>query len=631
MADDSQIYITPLGAGNEVGRSCIHIKHRDTEILLDCGIHPAYSGQSSLPFFDLIDLSKINAVFVTHFHLDHGGALPFLTEKTEFKGEVYMTHPTKTILKWMLNDYIRLLSVTSDTDIFTDSDLRSCNNKIKAIDYYQEIRIKNFKLTAMNAGHVLGAAMFLIEVGQCKILYTGDYSREEDRHLRAADLPTKKINILVCESTYGVGCHFPKKEREARFLGEISKIIDKGGRCLLPAFALGRAQELLLILEEHWETHKMRVPIYYVSEIAKKCMNVYQTYLNMMNERIQKIAETKNPFLFTHVKNIASLSQFDDRGACVMVASPGMLQSGVSRELFERWCEDERNGTIITGYCVSGTMAKDILSEPSYVPSLSGNKLALRMSVSFISFSAHVDFIQNSAFIEHCSPEHLIFVHGEINEMTRLKNAIQHKHKEMDIQLLRNGEYGIFKIEEEIRAVVPNSMCGAEFEGVLAFKNDDVEVLDSTVGVRFIQKQTVSFNSTPVLIKRVLLNYFEDDFAEEDNVVTINDIRVKIEKNVVMLEWEGGYVCDLIATTIGRIVSSVEENLESVKYCGMSRDDALIDILKGYFCTVQVAENRVVVSDGVESAEIVDGKVGGSEKITKKIDELIKKVDLIYH
>lgn len=630
MTDDSEIHITPLGAGNEVGRSCIHIKYRDTQILLDCGIHPAYTGPSSLPFFDLIDLSKIDAAFITHFHLDHGGALPFLTEKTEFKGEVYMTHPTKTILKWLLNDYIRLLHVTSDTDIFTDNDLRSCTNKIKAVDYYQEIRVKNFKITALNAGHVLGAAMFIIEVGQCKLLYTGDYSREEDRHLKEADLPSKKIDILVCEATYGVGCHLPKKERESRFLGEISKIISKGGRCLLPVFALGRAQELLLILEEHWENQRLKVPIYYVSALAKKCMNVYQTYLNMMNERIQKIGETKNPFVFNYVKNIQSLTQFEDRGPCVMVASPGMLQSGVSRDLFEKWCENDTNGTIVTGYSVTGTLAKEILSEPSYIQSLTGQRLALRMSVSFISFSAHVDFIQNSAFIEHCSPEHLILVHGEINEMTRLRNAIAHKHKEMEILLLRNGECGSFSVEEEVRVHVPDTMRSGEFEGVLAFRNNTVEVLDPSVGTSFLQRQVVRFNATSLLVKRSLLDYFEGDFKEEDGIIRIKEIDITIENQALTLMWKGGYVSDLMAMTIVRIVSNIEESMESVRYCKMNRQEALFDILENYFYVVKRSNNRMWVSDGVEKAEVTGKKVVGSEAIKSKIEELIGRIDSVF-
>ena len=164
-----------------------------------------------------------------------------------------------------------------------------------------------------------------------KVLYTGDYSREEDRHLMAAERPPGLTpDVMICESTYGVQSNEPRPAREARFTGLIHEVVQRGGRCLIPAFALGRAQELLLILDEYWQAHPElhSVPIYYASSLAKKCMAVYQTYVNMMNARIRKQFATSNPFIFKHISNLKSVEQFDDAGACVMLASPAMLQVG---------------------------------------------------------------------------------------------------------------------------------------------------------------------------------------------------------------------------------------------------------------------------------------------------------------
>ena len=140
----------------------------------------------------------------------------------------------------------------------------------------------------------------------------------------------------------------------------VHTIVKRGGRCLLPVFALGRAQELLLILDEYWQKNPElhNVPIYYASALAKKCMMVYQTYTNMMNARIREQAKTSNPFKFKHIMNLKSIQQFDDVGPCVMMASPGMLQSGLSRELLELWCVDKRNGVIIPGYVIEGTLGR---------------------------------------------------------------------------------------------------------------------------------------------------------------------------------------------------------------------------------------------------------------------------------
>lgn len=136
-----------------------------------------------------------------------------------------------------------------------------------------------------------------------------------------------------------------------------------GGRCLIPVFALGSAQELLLILEEYWHGNQSRlahIPIYYASTLAKKCMNVYQTYINMMNEKIRREYSTNvsNPFDFKHISNLKSIEHFTDSGPCVVLASPGMLQNGLSRELFEKWCTSHKNRVILPGYCVEGTLAK---------------------------------------------------------------------------------------------------------------------------------------------------------------------------------------------------------------------------------------------------------------------------------
>lgn len=139
---------------------------------------------------------------------------------------------------------------------------------------------------------------------------------------------------------------------------------------LLPVFVLGRAQELLLLLDEYWSAHPElhSIPIYYASSLARKCIGVYQTYIHTMNENIRsRFNRRDNPFVFKHISNLRSLERFEDKGPCVMMASPGFMQSGVSRELLERWAPDKRNGLIVSGYSVEGTMAR--VSNSSQIPS----------------------------------------------------------------------------------------------------------------------------------------------------------------------------------------------------------------------------------------------------------------------
>ena len=194
--------------------------------------------------------------------------------------------------------------------------------------------------------------------------------------------------MLIVESTYGTHVHEKREDRETRFTGTVADIVSRGGRCLIPVFALGRAQELLLILDEYWASHPelADIPIYYASSLAKKCMAVYQTFINSMNERIRRQIAVNNPFVFKHISNLKGIDHFDDIGPCVILASPGMMQSGLSRELFESWCTDKKNGCIVAGYCVEGTLAKHILSDPQEITAMNGQKLPLNLQVESLNY-----------------------------------------------------------------------------------------------------------------------------------------------------------------------------------------------------------------------------------------------------
>lgn len=304
--------------------------------------------------------------------------------------------------------------------LYSESDHLTSFDQIETIDYHTTLNVNGIRITPYHAGHVLGGAMFMIEIAGLKILFTGDYSREDDRHLVSAEAPPVKPDVLICESTYGTASHMPRLEKEARLMRMITDILTRGGRVLMPVFALGRAQELLLILDEYWEKHKefQSFPIYYASNLARKCMLVYQTYINTMNDNIKRIMygvdgqKPRNPWEFRHIRALKSIERFEDVGGCVMLASPGMLQNGVSRELLERWAPDSRNGLIVTGYSVEGTMAKQIMNEPHEIPAVmsaaraggrgreEGVMIPRRCTVEEISFAAHVDYGQNSGFIE---------------------------------------------------------------------------------------------------------------------------------------------------------------------------------------------------------------------------------------
>lgn len=348
-----------------------------------------------------------------------------------------MTHPTKAIYKWLIQDSVRVGGASAGSQpVYTEEDHLKTFPMIEAIDYHTTHTVSSIRITPYPAGHVLGAAMFLIEIAGLKIFFTGDYSREDDRHLVSAEIPKGvKIDVLITESTYGIASHVPRVERETALMKSITGILNRGGRVLMPVFALGRAQELLLILDEYWGRHPeyQKIPIYYASNLARKCMLVYQTYVGAMNDNIkrlfrERLAEAEassdatgrgGPWDFKYIRSLKNLDRFDDVGGCVMLASPGMLQNGVSRELLERWAPSDKNGVVITGYSVEGTMAKQIMQEPDQIQAIMSRNtgggtgrrgpvggdaekvmIPRRCSIQEFSFAAHVDGVENREFIE---------------------------------------------------------------------------------------------------------------------------------------------------------------------------------------------------------------------------------------
>ncbi|RNF03926.1 putative cleavage and polyadenylation specificity factor [Trypanosoma rangeli] len=444
-ASSDEVEILPIGSGGEVGRSCVILRYKGRSVMLDCGNHPAKSGLDSLPFFDSIRCDEIDVVLITHFHLDHCGALPYFCEQTAFKGRVFMTSATKAFYKMVMNDFLRVGA--SANDIVTNEWLQSTIEKIETVEYHEEVTVNGIRFQPFNAGHVLGAALFMVDIAGMKALYTGDFSRVPDRHLLGAEVPTYSPDILIAESTNGIRELESREERETLFTTWVHDVVKGGGRCLVPVFALGRAQELLLILEEYWEGHKelQHIPIYYASSLAQRCMKLYQTFVSAMNDRVkQQHANHRNPFVFKYIHSLVDTRSFEDTGPCVVLASPGMLQSGISLELFERWCGDRRNGIIVAGYCVDGTIAKDILAKPKEVTKPDGRVLPLRMrTIQSVSFSAHSDGRQTRDFIQALpKTQHVILVHGNVGAMGQLKNKLQQDFAErgMKVYSTKNQE-----------------------------------------------------------------------------------------------------------------------------------------------------------------------------------------------
>ncbi|PHT43065.1 Cleavage and polyadenylation specificity factor subunit 3-I [Capsicum baccatum] len=457
------------------------------------------------------------------------------------------------------------------------------------IDFHQTVKVNGIRFWCYTAGHVLGAAMFMVDIAGVRVLYTGDYSREEDRHLRAAEIPQFSPDICIIESTYGVQLHMPRQIREKLFTDVIHSTLMQGGRVLIPAFALGRAQELLLILDEYWSNHPelSNFPIYYASPLARKCMAVYQTYINSMNERIRNQFASSNPFNFEHISSLNGIEDFIDNKPCVVMASPGSLQSGLSRQLFDKWCFDKKNVCVIPGYVVEGTLAKTIINEPKEVTLTNGLSAPLNMQVHYISFSAHADYAQTSTFLKELMPPNIILVHGEANEMGRLKQKLTSLFADGNTKIITPKNCQSvemhFNSEKMVKTIgklaEKTSEVGDIVSGLLVKKGftyqimapDDLHVFSQLSTANITQRITIPYSGAFAVIQHRLKQIYESvesSTDEESGVPTLRvheRVTVKQEsENHLSVHWTADPISDMVSDSVMALVLNASREMPRV-------------------------------------------------------------------
>lgn len=597
--DGDLLEITPLGAGSEVGRSCCVVRFRGKTVMFDCGIHPAHSGMSTLPYFDHINPAEVDLLLVTHFHLDHSGSVPYFVNRTEFKGKVFMTHPTRPICKLLWHDYSRVSKIAAEDQIFDGKDVEKTMDRIELVDFHEERQHRGIKFTAYKAGHVLGAAMFVINIGGIRVLYTGDYSREQDRHLPQAELITQRVHVLIVESTYGVMLHEPREQREHRFTNSVHQIVRQGGKVLMPVFALGRAQEILLILDDYWERNPdlHGIPIYYNSPMASKCLRIFETYTNMCSDAVQEQANRcNNPWKLKYIKNMPDRHQFAQQeaemGPCVVLAAPGMMQSGASRELFEMWAPDKKNGILVTGYSVNGTLAHDLKSGPESVTLNDGRKVAVRADVKFISFSAHSDYAQTSEFIRKLKANVVVLMHGEEHEMGRMRTKLKEEYPDLNVTAPQNCQTVALRVPPDRTADAVGKLVEVLSDAKRARADTPALLVEDPTGARTLlspeelgtfttlsacqveQCQRFNFPHSLAVLGRSLRSTYDDVVVEEGTLLVCDCVRVSHGQGVLSIKWEASPLADIVADSVSFAAIELMRSPSAAQALGMQEDAA---------------------------------------------------------
>ncbi|EDQ87993.1 uncharacterized protein MONBRDRAFT_37658 [Monosiga brevicollis MX1] len=423
------IRVVPLGAGQDVGRSCVLVTMGGRTIMFDCGMHMGYNDARRFPDFTQVAqgplTDHIDLAIITHFHLDHCGALPYFTEQVGYDGPLYMTMPTRAIAQVLLEDYRKIaVSRQGEKNFFTRDDIKTCLNKATTIDLHQTVVIdQDFEIKAYYAGHVLGAAMFYVRVGNQSVVYTGDYNMSPDRHLGAAWIDRCEPDVIISESTYATTIRDSRRAREHDLLTKITQCVQRGGKVLLPVFALGRAQELCILLETHWQRTGMRVPIYFSTGLTARANEYYKLFITWTNQKLKETFVERNLFDFQHVQPF-DRSYLEHAGPQVLFATPGMLHAGTSLLAFTHWCEDPRNMVILPGYCTAGTVGAKIIAGIRELD-IEGRHYTVRMDVEYLSFSAHADAKGIMQLVSQSGAKQVVLVHGEQQKMAFLAGRIQ--------------------------------------------------------------------------------------------------------------------------------------------------------------------------------------------------------------
>ncbi|XP_075897878.1 integrator complex subunit 11 [Nelusetta ayraudi] len=494
-----EIKVTPLGAGQDVGRSCILVSIGGKNIMLDCGMHMGYNDDRRFPDFSYITQNGrltdfLDCVIISHFHLDHCGALPFMSEMVGYDGPIYMTHPTKAICPILLEDF-RKISVDKkgETNFFTSQMIKDCMKKVVPLNLHQTVQVDDeLEIKAYYAGHVLGAAMVHIKVGSESVVYTGDYNMTPDRHLGAAWIDKCRPDILISESTYATTIRDSKRCRERDFLKKVHESIERGGKVLIPVFALGRAQELCILLETFWERMNLKAPIYFSTGLTEKANHYYKLFITWTNQKIRKTFVQRNMFEFKHIKAF-DRSYADNPGPMVVFATPGMLHAGQSLQIFKKWAGNEKNMVIMPGYCVQGTIGHKILNGQRKLEMEGRATLEVKLQVEYMSFSAHADAKGIMQLIRMAEPRNMLLVHGEAAKMEFLKGKIEQEFS-IDCYMPANGEtatmttnpsvpvdisLNLLKREMALRGPLPDPKKPRVMHGTLIMKENSLKLVSS--------------------------------------------------------------------------------------------------------------------------------------------------------
>lgn len=435
------IRLITFGGFREVGRSSFIIQTPESNVLLDCGINVG-GDSNAFPQFDLseFNLEELDAVIITHSHLDHHGFLPFLF-KYGYRGPVYCTHATRNLMTLLQLDYLDVAKREGRYLPYDQKDVKKMVLHTIPLEYGEVTDIApDVRLTLHNAGHILGSSIAHLHIndGMYNLAYTGDFKFTKTRLLEPAICEFPRLETLIIESTYGGSTDVMPSRREAerQLVTGINRTINRGGKVLIPVLAVGRAQELLITLEEFMRRGILKETPVYIDGLISEATAIHTTHPEDLSNDLRDMIfhQGHNPFLseyFTQVDTPDARTNVIEGAPSIILATSGMLNGGPSLEYLKMLCEDPRNYLLFVSYQVEGTLGRRIQKGWREIPVQEGNgkskvyhiKLEIAINEGFSGHSSRQQLLEYVRKVRP-KPERIITVHGEEAKCLSLASAI---------------------------------------------------------------------------------------------------------------------------------------------------------------------------------------------------------------
>ena len=444
LTSAEHVTIKTLGAFQEVGRSCLLVETAESKVLLDCGIHPgSRNAWDAYPRLDWADVSPgdIDAIVISHAHLDHMGFLPAMY-KYGYDGPVYCTEPTLPLMTLLQNDFVKIAQIEGGRLIYDQKDIRDLIQHAITLPYGMVTDISpDIKLVFNNAGHILGSATVHLHIGEGahNIVYTGDYKYGRTQLFDSATWNYPRVETLITESTYGAKEDIMplREEVETNFVDSINSVLKGGGKVLIPVPAVGRAQEILLVIDQYMRNKVLVEAPVFTEGMISEATAIHVSYADYLSRELRTkiLEEGVNPFkseYFTEVEHPSNREEAYREGPAIIMATSGMLEGGPVLDYFENIAPSDKNKILFVSYQVQGTLGRRVLdgsSQASLMDQSGKIKIVdIRATVQKVEgFSGHSDYNQIIRFVGKLRPKLQVVLvnHGEKRKTENLAYAIQ--------------------------------------------------------------------------------------------------------------------------------------------------------------------------------------------------------------